>query len=205
MGAGPVTPPVIVQFDKTEDQGNTPPAITDLCMGKEDSSKVLDTQEKRDARHGSCRLKDVEKQRKGPALTEKNLSSLGRGADGLPCVDEDATLKAMRRASWRNLDGEMSGLQLTDQVLQPAASPPAWQVQSVFVWHCLPPRGRSGGILLGVRANVLDVSLTVEGEFYIKFHFCNRADKFKWIMMAVYGPAQDEFKSAFLTELVRAC
>ena len=43
-----------------------------------------------------------------------------------------------------------------------------------FVWHCLPPRGRSRGILLGVRANVLDVSLIVEGEFYIKFHLCNR-------------------------------
>jgi hypothetical protein len=33
------------------------------------------------------------------------------------------------------------------------------------VWHCLPPRGRSGGILLGVNAAVLDVSLVVEGEF----------------------------------------
>ncbi|KAJ1293746.1 hypothetical protein BS78_01G092600 [Paspalum vaginatum] len=45
----------------------------------------------------------------------------------------------------------------------------------------------------------------VEGEFYIKFHLCNKVDYFKWIPMAVYGPAQDEFKSAFLTELVRAC
>ena len=42
-------------------------------------------------------------------------------------------------------------------------------------------------------------------EFYIKFHLCNRSDKFEWILMAVYGPAQDEFKSAFLAELVRAC
>ncbi|KAJ1275216.1 hypothetical protein BS78_05G119400, partial [Paspalum vaginatum] len=74
-----------------------------------------------------------------------------------------------------------------------------------FVWHCLPLRGRSGGILPGVRANFLDVSLIVEGEFYVKFHLCNRIDKFKWKLMAVYGPAQDEFKSAFLTELVWAC
>ncbi|KAJ1297557.1 hypothetical protein BS78_01G385700 [Paspalum vaginatum] len=74
-----------------------------------------------------------------------------------------------------------------------------------FTWHCLPSRGRSGGILLGVRVNALDVSLIVEGEFYIKFHLCNRTDNFKWILMAVYGPAQDEIKSAFLTELVRAC
>ncbi|WVZ88937.1 hypothetical protein U9M48_035404, partial [Paspalum notatum var. saurae] len=45
----------------------------------------------------------------------------------------------------------------------------------------------------------------MEGEFYIKFHLCNRSDKFKWILMVVYGPAQDEFKSAFHAELVQAC
>jgi exonuclease III len=74
-----------------------------------------------------------------------------------------------------------------------------------FVWHCLPPKGRAGGILLGVNETVLDISMIVEGEFYIKFHLCNKLDKFKWILMAVYGPAQDNFKSAFLSELVRAC
>jgi endonuclease/exonuclease/phosphatase family metal-dependent hydrolase len=31
----------------------------------------------------------------------------------------------------------------------------------------------------------------------------NQTDKFKWILMAVYGPAQDDFKSSFLAE--RAC
>lgn len=40
-----------------------------------------------------------------------------------------------------------------------------------FVWHCLPPRGRSGGILLGVKDTSLELSLIVEGEFYIKCHF----------------------------------
>ena len=35
-----------------------------------------------------------------------------------------------------------------------------------FVWHCLPPRGQSGGILLGINAIALDVSLIVEGEFF---------------------------------------
>lgn len=74
-----------------------------------------------------------------------------------------------------------------------------------FIWHCLPPRGRSSGILLGVRADAFDVTLIAEGKFYIKFHLCNRTDNFKWILMVAYGPAQEEFKSAFLTELVRAC
>jgi hypothetical protein len=30
-------------------------------------------------------------------------------------------------------------------------------------------------------------------------------DNFKWILMAVYGPAQEVFKTTFLTELVRTC
>ena len=43
-----------------------------------------------------------------------------------------------------------------------------------FVWHCLPPRGRSGGILLGVNSLILDLSLIVEGEFFVKFHLRNK-------------------------------
>ncbi|WVZ75253.1 hypothetical protein U9M48_023327 [Paspalum notatum var. saurae] len=74
-----------------------------------------------------------------------------------------------------------------------------------FVWHCLPPRGRSGGILLGINADSFKLSLIVEGEFFVKFHLSNKSDNFKWILMAVYGPAQDDFKTAFLAELVRTC
>src|SRR6266498_5680864 len=36
-----------------------------------------------------------------------------------------------------------------------------------FVWHCLPPRGRSGGILLGINAASFDLSLIVAGEFFL--------------------------------------
>ena len=45
----------------------------------------------------------------------------------------------------------------------------------------------------------------MEVEFYIKFHLCKKVDKFKWIRMAVYGPAQDDFKSALLAEHVMVC
>jgi hypothetical protein len=47
--------------------------------------------------------------------------------------------------------------------------------------------------------------MIVEGEFYIKFHLCNKLDNFKWILLAVYGLAQDNFKTTFLSELVCAC
>src|SRR5438128_11079664 len=36
-----------------------------------------------------------------------------------------------------------------------------------FIWHCLPPRGRSGGILLGVRESSFDLFLIVEGDIFI--------------------------------------
>jgi hypothetical protein len=47
--------------------------------------------------------------------------------------------------------------------------------------------------------------MIVEGDFFIKFHLCNKSDNFKWILMAVYGPAQDDFKTAFLSKLVCTC
>lgn len=74
-----------------------------------------------------------------------------------------------------------------------------------FIWHCLPHRGQSGGILLGINTLKLDLSLIVEGDFYLKFHLTNKEDNFQWILMAVYGPAQDDFKTSFLAELVHTC
>jgi hypothetical protein len=50
---------------------------------------------------------------------------------------------------------------------------------------------------------ILDISMIVEGEFYIKFHLCNKIDNFKWILMVVYSLAQNNFKTAFLAKLVR--
>jgi hypothetical protein len=34
---------------------------------------------------------------------------------------------------------------------------------------------------------------------------CNKNDSFKWALVAVYGPAQDDQKTLFLTELVNTC
>jgi hypothetical protein len=41
-----------------------------------------------------------------------------------------------------------------------------------------------------------------EGDFYVKFYLCNKEDSFKWALVTVYSPAQDDQKSCFLTELV---
>ena len=71
-----------------------------------------------------------------------------------------------------------------------------------FTWHFIPPRGRSGGILLGVKEDSMDVLARTDGDFHIKLHLRNRADNFIWSLVAVYGAAQEEFKEAFLRELV---
>ena len=39
-----------------------------------------------------------------------------------------------------------------------------------YTWHCLPPRGRSGGILLGIQTTTMDLLAFSVGEFHIKFH-----------------------------------
>ena len=71
-----------------------------------------------------------------------------------------------------------------------------------FTWISRPPRGRSGGLLLGIRNDTMDVLASSDGDFYIKVHLRNKADNFTWSLVAVYGAAQDEHKAAFLREVV---
>ena len=66
-----------------------------------------------------------------------------------------------------------------------------------FVWHWTEPHGRSA-ILLGVNADEFDVGSIEEGDFFVKFKLRNKRDNFKWVLVAVYGAAQPEFKEFFL-------
>jgi hypothetical protein len=74
-----------------------------------------------------------------------------------------------------------------------------------FLWHSKALQGRSGGMLLGVDQQLFDIGSIEEGEFYIKFHLCNKSDGFKWALVSVYGQAQADRKEKFLAELVRMC
>jgi hypothetical protein len=71
-----------------------------------------------------------------------------------------------------------------------------------FEWTSRLPRGRSGGILLGVRTDTMEVLASSGGDYHIKLHIRNRADNFLWSLVAIYGAAQEEFKADFLCELV---
>jgi hypothetical protein len=75
----------------------------------------------------------------------------------------------------------------------------------IFLWHCKEPRGRLGGILLGIDLDTFDIGAIDEGDFYIKFHLCNKDNNFKWALVVVYGPAQANLKEQFLTEMVHLC
>jgi hypothetical protein len=74
-----------------------------------------------------------------------------------------------------------------------------------YLWHSKAPKGRSGGILLGVDLQFFGIAAIDEGNYYVNFYLCNKADIFKWALVVIYGPAQDEHKEKFLAELVNMC
>ena len=71
-----------------------------------------------------------------------------------------------------------------------------------FTWHSRPPRGRSGGMLLGVKSESLEVLEVMGGEFHMKYHLRNKSDNYIWSLVIVYGAAQEDRKEAFRRELV---
>jgi hypothetical protein len=63
-----------------------------------------------------------------------------------------------------------------------------------YLWHCKPLNGRSGGTFLGVDLQCIGIGSIDEGDHYIKFHLTNKTDEFKWALVLLYGPAQDDRK-----------
>jgi hypothetical protein len=47
-----------------------------------------------------------------------------------------------------------------------------------YLWRPKAPRGRSGVILLGVDHLIYDIG-AIEGDYFVKFHLCNKSDNFK--------------------------
>jgi hypothetical protein len=48
-----------------------------------------------------------------------------------------------------------------------------------FIWHWTTPHGRSGGILLGVNMDTMDVGSIDDGDFFVKFRLRDRMSDFK--------------------------
>jgi hypothetical protein len=49
---------------------------------------------------------------------------------------------------------------------------------SGFQWFSRPPRGRSGGMLVGVRSDTMEVLASSDGEYHINLTIRNKADDF---------------------------
>ena len=58
-----------------------------------------------------------------------------------------------------------------------------------FGWCCLPPIGRSGGILVGFNTQTLTIRQVELGERCVKIHLTSKIDNFHWILVVVYGAA----------------
>jgi hypothetical protein len=74
-----------------------------------------------------------------------------------------------------------------------------------YQWYCLPPLGRSGSMLVGFNAASLQIQNVITSDRCVKFYVFSKIDNFKWVMVVVYGAAQEEYKPEFLAELVRIC
>jgi len=56
-----------------------------------------------------------------------------------------------------------------------------------------------------VDLNNFDIGAIVEGDFYVKFTLRVKSNDFKFVLYAVYGPAQLQNKCAFLVEIANTC
>lgn len=73
--------------------------------------------------------------------------------------------------------------------------------QQDYLGEWIPSKGRSGGILVGICLNKYDVGSFTKGEFMIQMNLWDKENKLKWNLIVVYGPAHDELKFDFLSEL----
>jgi hypothetical protein len=74
-----------------------------------------------------------------------------------------------------------------------------------FVWFWSPPNGRSGGLLVGFDADILDVREKELGEFMIRILVVHKENGFIWNFINVYGADQADQKQKFLSEFSSFC
>ena len=58
---------------------------------------------------------------------------------------------------------------------------------------------------MGFNDLTINVKKVVPGDRCVKFHLVSKSDKFEWVLVVVYGAAQDAQKGEFLAELIRIC
>lgn len=74
-----------------------------------------------------------------------------------------------------------------------------------FAWQWIPSSGRSRGILCGIKLDTFDVINFEVKDFSIIAHVFDKKRREDLCLVIVYGPAHDENKEQFLTELAQIC
>lgn len=69
-----------------------------------------------------------------------------------------------------------------------------------FVWEWIPAHGHSGGILIGVKDDILQVEEWHKHTYSVGVTMRNRRTNLRWRMVVVYGPADHDFSRDFLQE-----
>lgn len=80
-----------------------------------------------------------------------------------------------------------------------------FDTQQEYIWLWNPSKGKSGGILVGIKLDSFDVGSFKQGEYMIQLNLWDKQTKCKWNLLVVYGAAQEEGKIPFLTELSSFC
>lgn len=71
----------------------------------------------------------------------------------------------------------------------------------IDIWHWVPSRGRSGGILFGGDSNKIKLLSWEAHRFCLDIHFENKLDSTLWHLTTVYGPVDRTIKPQLWEEL----
>lgn len=63
-----------------------------------------------------------------------------------------------------------------------------------YLWKWIPSTGKSGGILVRINIEFLDVGGFTEGDYMLQMNIWDKKMKVKWNLMTVYGAAQEAEK-----------
>jgi hypothetical protein len=66
--------------------------------------------------------------------------------------------------------------------------------QKDYLWHWIPSKGKSGGMLSGIKLERFSLENFESGEFVIVANVLDKKNLTKPSLANVYGPAQDEFR-----------
>jgi exonuclease III len=74
-----------------------------------------------------------------------------------------------------------------------------------FKWVWKGVRGHSGGILMGIKEGSYELEDSDIGNFYVSIVVRQRTTNYRWELVTVYGPAQQDKPRDFIVELSRKC